>query len=205
MSCNRALNNLYFIIFERTLGYLSNQLVQVKSQCQPDLLRQKICFLHRYFCVTLSAHNLQLELLYHKHVENKAPRSSIVTVGGTSHRFQIFSEAHDHTQSHQSCLYTGIRRPYCVPEWVSQWCSKTSMKHLTSRDIFSLVGLLMAAVCFTDSSQGAQKHSLVIFFYPPLPAASKTAVSIVVTVLSSNNYHWPGKAQNTLQSSFEAG
>lgn len=63
------------------------------------------------------------------------------------------------------------------------------MKHLTSRDVFSLAGLLMAAVCFTDSSQGAQKHDLVTFFFFPVSAASKPAISIVVNILSSNNYH----------------
>lgn len=100
------------------------------------------------------------------------PSAALMTVGRTSHRFQIHSEAHDCTESHEPWLYTGIWRPGFVSEWVSQWCSKVSMKHLTSRDVFSSAGLLMAAVCFTDSSRGAQKHDLVRFFFLFLSAYS---------------------------------
>lgn len=142
-------------------------------------------------------------------LKTSLPPPALVTVGGTSHRFQIFSEAHDCTESHEPCLNIGIQRPSCVFKWISQWSSKVSMKHLTSTDVFSLAGLLMAALCFSDPSQGTQKHDLVTFCFCPVPAISKPPISIVVNMLSSNNYHWPGmgysKAQNTLQSSFEAG
>lgn len=102
------------------------------------------------------------------------PPPALVTADRTSHRFQLFSEAHDCTESHEPCLYTGIQRPGCAPIWVSQWCSKVPMKHLTSRDVFSLAGLLMAAVCFTDSSQGAQEHSVVTFSLFPSASSFQT-------------------------------